>query len=214
VAVKPRLLFEEHRIYRISFSPTFCGFADEQHWHKWDPIRNSPVAASNTGAGNPVKLDARRHRAAASNPPATQDWQKMADNGSKSWPPALLLARAIGKTVKEAAPASGVSERTVYRYLNDPEFRAEVSRIRACIVDEAIGQLVAQASNSVATIIMLENESPNAWLRLRASCAVLELMLKSQKAINESGEVKDLRTQLQDLKEELRVIAEDANQSD
>jgi hypothetical protein len=60
-----------------------------------------------------------------------QGWPKaVAENGRKLWTPALVLARGTGKTVKETAKASGVSERTIHRYENDPAFLAEVSRIR------------------------------------------------------------------------------------
>lgn len=39
------------------------------------------------------------------------------------------VALAEGKTRKEAAEAADITERTLYRWLNDPEFSAEVDRL-------------------------------------------------------------------------------------
>jgi hypothetical protein len=130
----------------------------------------------------------------------------LAENGRKKWPPDLVLALASGKTVSEAAQMSGVSARTIYRYQEDPEFLGEVYRVRDRIVDEAIGQLAAQANRSISTIIMLEDSAASAWVRLNAARAILELNLRGQMRKKDRLELEQLRAELQSLQKKIRRL--------
>src|SRR5580700_10554187 len=49
---------------------------------------------------------------------------------------------ASGKTVKEAAVAAGLAERTVYRRLAERGFKARVDQLRAEMVERTAGRLV------------------------------------------------------------------------
>lgn len=51
---------------------------------------------------------------------------------------ALHLALAKGSTVREAAAAAGISERTVHRRMDEPGFLEEVERLRADLRDRAL----------------------------------------------------------------------------
>ncbi len=50
----------------------------------------------------------------------------MAARGRKNADVELVAALASGSTVREAAQSAGVAERTVYRRLEDAEFRSRV----------------------------------------------------------------------------------------
>jgi hypothetical protein len=59
---------------------------------------------------------------------------------------ALLTALASGQSVKSAARAAGVSERTAFRRVADPVFRQAVSQARAELLARAVGLLADSAS--------------------------------------------------------------------
>lgn len=45
-------------------------------------------------------------------------------NFSKKQQKAILVFRKLGNTTPEAAKAAGVTTRTIYRWMHDPEFQA------------------------------------------------------------------------------------------
>ena len=49
---------------------------------------------------------------------------------------AALDALIAGSTVKQAAAAAGISDKTVRRWLDEPEFAAEVSEARKAITGD------------------------------------------------------------------------------
>jgi len=98
----------------------------------------------------------------------------VAGSGRKNADSALVAALAGGMTVAAAAAASGVGERTVYRRLEDLDFRQAVSEARARMVENAVGELAAAATAAVCTLrALLGAESGS--VRLGAARAVLEL---------------------------------------
>ena len=58
----------------------------------------------------------------------------------------LQVALARGATVRDAANAAGVAERTAHRRLSDPSFRAEVDRLREELRLKIIENVAAQLS--------------------------------------------------------------------
>lgn len=59
----------------------------------------------------------------------------------------LQIALARGATVRDAAKAAGVAERTAHRRLTDPGFRAEVERLREELRLKIVEQVAAQLSD-------------------------------------------------------------------
>jgi hypothetical protein len=101
----------------------------------------------------------------------------MAVSGRKSGDDALALALAQGKTVKQAAEQASVSERTVYRRLESEEFKAEVARLRAGMVERAMGALadgMADAAVRLRELIRSESEA----VSLGACRSMIELGVK------------------------------------
>jgi hypothetical protein len=64
-------------------------------------------------------------------------------SGKKGGDEALVQALAGGASVPVAARAAAVSERTVYRRLEDPAFCEAVARLRSRMTGQAIGRLSA-----------------------------------------------------------------------
>ncbi len=100
----------------------------------------------------------------------------------KNAPDALLLALAAGRTVQAAALAAGVSERTAYRRLADPAFKARLAEVRAQALERATAALGDACSQAVATLsALLAGKSEAA--RLGAARAILELGVRLRESV-------------------------------
>jgi hypothetical protein len=96
--------------------------------------------------------------------------------------PVAVLALAAGATITAAAREAGVSERTIRRRLELPEYRMELSRMRSKLLDAAVGQLVEASTKAVATLVeLLGARSEN--VRAIAAKAIIEYGLSLQEAI-------------------------------
>lgn len=74
-------------------------------------------------------------------------------------------ALAAGATRSEAAAAAGVSERTLYRRMGDPEFRALVSECRARITADVLSGAAGLAGRAVARLgVLLDDDNPHVSL--------------------------------------------------
>ena len=96
--------------------------------------------------------------------------------------PTAALAIASGSTIVEAAERAGISERTVRRRLDDPDYRMEISHLRSKLLDAAVGKLVAATTEAASTMqALLEADSEH--VRLGAAKAILEFGLSLQEAL-------------------------------
>jgi hypothetical protein len=102
----------------------------------------------------------------------------MAGEQRKKNEDALLLALACGATVEAAGKQCDLTERTVYRRLNDPAFQARLQGLRADMVRRAAGLLTASAGSAVSTLLSLQKEAIPPAVRLGAARAILELGIK------------------------------------
>jgi hypothetical protein len=91
---------------------------------------------------------------------------------------ALVAALAAGKTVQESARAGHVSERTVYRRLEEPEFRHELSKARAAMVDRATGRLADAMAIAVESLVALAEHADSEAARVSAARAVVEFGMR------------------------------------
>lgn len=83
------------------------------------------------------------------------------------------------RSIEAVAVAVGIGERTLFRWLDDPQFAAALERAQRETIGAAVRQLTALAGYGVTTIakIMADTDAP-AGVRLRAAIAVLDAMLK------------------------------------
>ena len=86
----------------------------------------------------------------------------------------LAAAVASGATHAEAGRKAGVSERTVRRRLDEPEFAGQVARIKDEIVRQTTNRLTGLTPAAVDTLseLVTSPETPPA-VRLRAALGVL-----------------------------------------
>jgi hypothetical protein len=102
----------------------------------------------------------------------------VATHGKKKTDEALILALACGTPVETAAAKSGVSERTVYRRLKEPEFRRRVQTTRAEMVERAASMLTAASMQAVKTLLALQETSAPPAVRLGAARAILDISIR------------------------------------
>jgi hypothetical protein len=122
----------------------------------------------------------------------------VAARGRSAADDALVTALASGATVAAAAQLADVGERTVYRRLRDPDFRARVERARADLVERALGHLAQGAAEAAITLRNLL-AAPDDRVKRGAARAVLELGSKLRETVELSGQVEELRRQVEEL---------------
>ncbi|MDI3543060.1 MAG: hypothetical protein PWP57_663 [Candidatus Atribacteria bacterium] len=90
----------------------------------------------------------------------------------------VALALLESPTVAEASRRSGVSEKTIYVWLKEPEFQEIFREVKRCFISLTLSRLEGITGEAIETLreIMLtgEGESP----RVSASKAILETVLK------------------------------------
>ena len=111
----------------------------------------------------------------------------MAGSGRESADATLMLLLAQGKPLADVAKATKVSGRTIARRLAEPEFKAEVSRIRGAMVEQAVGTLANAGTKAATVLLTLAEGAKSETVRLGAARAVLELgaKLREQNEIEE-----------------------------
>ncbi len=111
--------------------------------------------ASSAAAGKPV-------------PVATTKRRRRGDN-------TLQMALAAGSTVSQAASKAGVSERTVYRRLEEETFQRGIETLRTEMVQRATAVLIAASLLAAKTLIELQDSKIPASVRRRAARDLLEM---------------------------------------
>jgi hypothetical protein len=101
----------------------------------------------------------------------------VAHRGRQSADEALALAVAAGSTLRDAAGAAGVSERTATRRWADPAFRRRVAELRSDMAGRAAGRLAAAMSEAADTLRGLLAARSDS-VRLAAARALMELGVK------------------------------------
>lgn len=119
----------------------------------------------------------------------------MAHRGRSEADDALAAALAAGRSVKDAAAALKVSERTVHRRNTDPAFRARVQALRDQMVSAAAGRLADNLEVSVLILRrLLTNADPH--VQHKAAVKIIELGLKVRSEVDLAGRVALLEQRL------------------
>jgi hypothetical protein len=107
----------------------------------------------------------------------------MADNGRrKRGDDALALALAGGKSLRDAAVAAGIAERTATRRWAEPAFRRHVAELRTEMVTQALGRIADGMADAAATLRKLLKAKSES-VRLSACRALLELGVKLRESV-------------------------------
>ena len=86
---------------------------------------------------------------------------------------------AAGVLVSAAAKEAGVGERTVYHWLEDPEYRTLVAAFRDRILSRVVG-LLTEASTKAAAVLESLPGTDSEWSRLRAAHSIIDLMIRAR----------------------------------
>jgi hypothetical protein len=119
----------------------------------------------------------------------------MAENGRRKGNEALSLALASGQTLRDAAAAAGIGERTATRRWADPGFRRRVADLRAGMMQRALGKLadgMAEAADTLRRLLNSYSES----VRLGAARSVLELGHRLRETVELEQRLAEVEEQL------------------
>jgi hypothetical protein len=106
----------------------------------------------------------------------------VAHRGRRNADEALALAVASGQTLRAAAEAAGIGERTATRRWADPDFRRRVAELRADMVSRSLGRMadgMAEAADVLRQLLAAESES----VRLGAARSLMELGVKLRESV-------------------------------
>ena len=106
---------------------------------------------------------------------------------------AAILALLSQRNVEEAARAAGISERTLYRWMQEPDFDAAYRAARRAAFSQSTARLQQMCAAAVSTLgkIMVDQNAPAAS-RVRAADSVLD---HAAKAI----EIEDIEARVSEL---------------
>jgi len=103
----------------------------------------------------------------------------------------LAAALAAGATTRQAARTANVSPRTVARRMADAEFRREVARLRAEMVDRTVGRTAAAGSAAVGTLVRLLGAEADS-VRVAAARVLLDAGLKYREHVELADRLAEL----------------------
>src|SRR3712207_516344 len=96
------------------------------------------------------------------------------------------IAALLGsRNVEAAAKAAGIGERTLWRWMAEPEFAAALSAAEGAAIDAATRRLVHMQDGAIDTLqSVLDDPRATATVRLRAATAVLDYLLRLRELRN------------------------------
>ncbi len=107
---------------------------------------------------------------------------------------------AISRTVAQASRDSGVSEKTLRKWLEDPSFRTELDLLRQESYDLARKQLQALMPHCLSIFAEMAAEADDQAIRLRAARYLMNYAVKFHDHDKIADDVHELRAALLDAK--------------
>lgn len=120
----------------------------------------------------------------------------MAENGTLT--PAqrrAITALLSHRNTREAAKAANVAERTMWRWLDEPAFRAELSRQEGAVLEQVTRGLLAmqdKALQELGDLITGYGGNVSAGIRLQAVKAALDIQLRYRELLSLEDRVRKL----------------------
>lgn len=106
---------------------------------------------------------------------------------------AVLVLAATGNTTR-AAKEAGVTQQTVYRWLEDPTFRNELRAAELQVLENLSRRLMDLTSKAITTLDGLLSDK-NSTTRLRAAQTIIEGALKLREIMSIEERVAKLEAQ-------------------
>lgn len=124
----------------------------------------------------------------------------MAQTGTLSTNQRRALTALLSEpTIRAAAQSAGLGERTVYRYLANDAFRAELSERQAAILAQVTAAMVGLSGRAVETLRdVLDDGEASASVKVRAALGWLQ-------AARQGVELQDLAQRVDRLEERMEA---------
>lgn len=121
--------------------------------------------------------------------------KKMA--GKKRQDSRLLAIELLAKGAchRDAASGAGVDKRTIQRWLEEPEFRDDITKFRTELLTSAAGMLCSAANNAVKVLDDLLKDGSSA-IKLGAARAILDSVIRVRELTVVEGRVAELEQKL------------------
>jgi hypothetical protein len=108
-----------------------------------------------------------------------------------------IIALLKEPTTREAAEAAGVSEVTLWRWLQNSEFRASYMEVRRVAVQRAIARTQAATSEAVETLReVMSDKSAKGSERISAAKAILDYAMKGIELEDHEQRLEELEAKL------------------
>ena len=140
-----------------------------------------------------------------SNPPALQDSPDVSEDNRKIELSPLSLRQqtvlpvlALSPSVAQAARQSGLSERTLRRWLDEPAFREQLSRLHQESYELARRQLQALVPHFLSVLAAEAIENPDPAVRIRAARYAMSYALRFCETDRLTADARDLLAVLRD----------------
>jgi hypothetical protein len=108
----------------------------------------------------------------------------------------LVQALAFGASPEDAAQATGISVRTVYRRLAELTFRTRVDALRADVLRREVDMLTAAGLAAIKTLVTLQGAATSEAVRLSAARSILEQGCRLRDNVALQGQLAGLEAQL------------------
>ena len=110
----------------------------------------------------------------------------------------VILALVAGQTIKGAAAAAGVAEKTVRLWLQANEFKTRLDEARGIVFAEGVERVRSLASQAVDALAYLMRENTPPSVRLAAARTILELGFQRHEAEQLRQRIADLEKRLEE----------------
>jgi hypothetical protein len=102
-------------------------------------------------------------------------------------------------TIKEAAEVAGIGQATIFRWMQDPQFRRSYRQARSRLVELAISQVQKACGEAVLVLQgIMNNEKLSPGPRVNSAKAILDFAMKG-------AELEDLKERIEKLEEKLKL---------
>lgn len=104
-----------------------------------------------------------------------------------------IAALLSTKSVAEAAQQIKVTERTLFRWLTEPEFKRQLALAERELVSTATRRLLQYSDAAISVIVsIMADEAKPASVRLRAAMAVMDYSLKLREILDLEERIAEL----------------------
>lgn len=176
-----------------------AGIVNRGHHESWQEKRSNGVAAEDFFPISRLTLKDATGGSLGIVSKLLKDYQEGVTMPRRNRQEQALIALLEQPTIREAAEVSGISQPTLFRYLQDASFREEYHKAKRLLLEAALGDLQKASSEAVATLReVLANTEAGASSRVQAARAILGFAIQT-------GQLEDIVRRLDALESRLKA---------